>query len=150
MLQVHKPRYVWAPNVYINISNWIVFTKFKIKVCCGVSATLILQQCNVFKVALNILHRLFKLQLQCSFEFSDFASHTLDIINITIIFSSDYWDVQPLIGRGLHHILFAVIKAGALNFKMAASGFVSVTEEVMNMIKKIQFQIAQKMLVSLE
>ena len=33
---------------------------------------------------------------------------------------------------------------------MAASGFVSVTEEVMNMIKKIQFQIAQKMLVSLE
>ena len=46
--------------------------------------------------------------------------------------------------------MFAVIKAGALNFKMAALGFVSVTEEVMNMIKKIQFQIAQKMLVSLE
>ena len=40
--------------------------------------------------------------------------------------------------------------AGALNFKMAASGSVSVTEEVMNMIKKIQFQIAQKMLVSFE
>ena len=33
---------------------------------------------------------------------------------------------------------------------MAASDFVSFTEEVMNMIKKIQFQIAQKMLVSLE
>ena len=33
---------------------------------------------------------------------------------------------------------------------MAASGSVSVTEEVMNMITKIQFQIAQKMLVSLE
>ena len=33
---------------------------------------------------------------------------------------------------------------------MAASGFVSVTEEVTNMIKKIQFQIAQKMLVSLD
>ena len=32
---------------------------------------------------------------------------------------------------------------------MAASGSVSVTEEVMKMIKKIQFQIAQKMLVSL-
>ena len=30
---------------------------------------------------------------------------------------------------------------------MAASGFVSVTKEVMNMIKKIQFQIAQMMLV---
>ena len=40
--------------------------------------------------------------------------------------------------------------AGALNFKMASSGSVSVTEEVMNMIKKIQFQIAQKVLVSLE
>ena len=40
--------------------------------------------------------------------------------------------------------------AGALNFKTAASGSVSVTEEVMNMIKKIQFQIAQKMLVNLE
>ena len=40
--------------------------------------------------------------------------------------------------------------AGVLNLKMAASGSVSVTEEVMNMIKKIQFQIAQKMLVSLE
>ena len=40
--------------------------------------------------------------------------------------------------------------AGALNFKMAASDLVSVTEEAMNMIKQIQFQIAQKMLVSLE
>ena len=40
--------------------------------------------------------------------------------------------------------------AGALNFKMAASDLVSVTEEVMNMIKQIQFQIAQKMLVSFE
>ena len=50
--------------------------------------------------------------------------------------------------RGLHHILFEVIIARALNFKMAASGFFSVTEEVMNMIKKFQFQIAQKMLVS--
>ena len=39
--------------------------------------------------------------------------------------------------------------AGALNFKMAASGLVSVTE-VMNMIKQIQFQIAQKMLVRFE
>ena len=43
--------------------------------------------------------------------------------------------------------MFEVIIAGALNFKMAASGFVSVTKEVMNMIKKIQFQIAQMMLV---
>ena len=116
--------------------------------CCGVSATLILQQCNVFKVALNKLHRLFKLQLQYSFEFSDFASHTLNIINNYYNCSSDY--VHPLIGRGLHHILFEVIMAGALNFKMAASGLVSVTEEVMNMIKQIQFQIAQKMLVSFE
>ena len=33
---------------------------------------------------------------------------------------------------------------------MAALGLVSVTEEVIKMIKKIQFQIAQKMLVSLE
>ena len=46
--------------------------------------------------------------------------------------------------------MFEVIIARALNFKMADSGFFSVTEEVMNMIKKIQFQIAQKMLVSLE
>ena len=40
--------------------------------------------------------------------------------------------------------------AGTLNFKMATSVLVSVTEEVMNLIKKIQFQIAQKMLVRFE
>ena len=74
-----------------------------------------------------------------------FASHTLNIISI-----SDCRNAHALIGRGLHHILFEVIIARALNFKMADSGFFSVTEEVMNMIKKIQFQIAQKMLVSLE
>ena len=62
--------------------------------------------------------------------------------------SSKYRGV--VIGRGLHHILFEVIMAGALNFKMASSGSVSVTEEAMNMIKKIQFQIAQKMLGSFE
>ena len=33
---------------------------------------------------------------------------------------------------------------------MATSVLVSVTEEVMNLIKKIQFQIAQKMQVSFE
>ena len=45
--------------------------------------------------------------------------------------------------------MFEVIIAGALNFKMAASGLVSVTEEVINTIKKIKFQIAQMMPVSL-
>ena len=37
-----------------------------------------------------------------------------------------------------------VIIAGVLNFRIAASYFVSITEEAMKEIKKIQFQRAQK------
>ena len=36
-----------------------------------------------------------------------------------------------------------VITAGVLNFRMAASYFVSITEEAMKEIKKIQFQRAK-------
>ena len=46
--------------------------------------------------------------------------------------------------KGLLHVFSQIAPSdyrGALNFKLTAWGFTSVTEEVMNMIKKIQFQI---------
>ena len=42
-----------------------------------------------------------------------------------------------------------VIMAGGLNFKLGVSCFVSFAEEGTNTIKKIQFQRAQKMLLTL-
>ena len=54
-------------------------------------------------------------------------------------------EIRCLSLLGVKGLLLSIIAPGdyrgALNFKLTASGFVSVTEEVMNMIKKIQLQI---------
>ena len=66
--------------------------------------------------------------------------------------SSDYRDALSSIGQGLHHLSIIIqhmmIVVRALNFKMVALHFVSVTEEVKIAIE-IQFQGVQKMLLSL-
>ena len=61
-----------------------------------------------------------------------------------VILSTEIRCLSLLGVKGLLHVFSLSAPGdyrGALNFKLTASGFVSVTEEVMNMIKKIQFQI---------
>lgn len=60
------------------------------------------------------------------------------------------WLVEDRVISRYNHLAQGVIKAEALNLKMAAWRFFSVTENVINTIQKIKFRRAQKTLLSLE
>ena len=62
-----------------------------------------------------------------------------------VILSTEIRCLSLLGVKGLLHVFSLIAPGdyrGALNFKLTASGFVSVTEEVMNMIKfQIKFEV---------